>query len=238
MPGRALLLLGSGPGIALSLAKTFSVRGFTHIALVSRDSSRLAQDQDAVLDTIQERGYSCQVKTWSCDLCDFERLGVVLGEVEEWSRGGLEVVVFNAARVAGGPPLEESIEDIEKDFRLTNLALYKVAQWAIPLLRSVKDSDRHPSLFVTSTTKLYKEPVPDLVSLSMVKSSQRSLVLSLHAKFGEEVHIALLSVGGVVKAENKVISPENIAERGWGLYKEERGSWRREEEVDDEAEGQ
>jgi len=32
--------------------------------------------------------------------------------------GTLECVLFNAARVAGGPPLEESTEAIERDFRV------------------------------------------------------------------------------------------------------------------------
>jgi hypothetical protein len=73
--------------------------------------------------------------------------------------------------------------------------------------------------------------VPDLVSLSMVKSAQRALVLSLHAKFGEEVHIALLSVGGVVAPGKKNTSPEEIGRRCWGLYKQKKGEWEREEEI-------
>jgi hypothetical protein len=84
---------------------------------------------------------------------------------------------------------------------------------------------------VTSTTQLYKEPVPDLVSLSMVKSAQRALVLSLHAKYGEEIHVALLSVGGVVAPEKRNTSPEAIAQRAWELYKQPRGQWKREEEI-------
>lgn len=94
------------------------VRGFTHIALVSRDSSRLKEDEDKVLDAIQERGYSCQVKTWTCDLSDLDQLKKTLDEVGKY--GGLECVLFNAARVAGKPPLEESIEAIQKDFTVTS----------------------------------------------------------------------------------------------------------------------
>jgi hypothetical protein len=68
----------------------------------------------------------------------------------------------------------------------------------------------------------------------MVKSAQRALVLSVHAKFGKEVHIALLSVGGVVAPEKKNTSPEAIAMRCWGLYKQKRGEWEREEEIHEE----
>jgi len=100
------------------------VRGLTHIALVSRDSKRLAQDEDAVYSAIQERGYSCQVKTWTCDLTDFEQLDKTLGEIEKF--GSVECVLFNAARVAGKPPLEESLDAITLDFRVsTSLLNYK-----------------------------------------------------------------------------------------------------------------
>lgn len=91
--------------------------------------------------------------------------------------------------------------------------------------------DSQPSLIVTSTTQLYKEPVPQLVSLSMVKSAQRALVLSLNATHGKDVHIALLSVGGVVHPDNPNLSPVNIAEQAYKLYKQPRGSWEREIEI-------
>ncbi|KAF7187688.1 hypothetical protein HII31_11027 [Pseudocercospora fuligena] len=231
MPGKTLVVLGSGPGIGVGVASTFSVRGFTHIALVSRNGDRLKEDQDKVLDAIQERGYSCQVKTWKCDLADLDQLKKTLGEIEGY--GSLECVLFNAARVAGQPPLEETLENIEQDFKLTNLALYAAAQWAIPKLQQVKEEDRSPSFIVTSTNKLWKEPVYDLVSLSMVKSAQRALVLSLHNKVGQDVHIALLSVGGVVDPQAKNLNPGNIADKCWALYKQPKDKWEREIEIDE-----
>lgn len=110
------MVLGSGPGIGVGVASNFSVRGFTHVALVSRNSERLKEDWNKVLDAVQERGYSCQVKTWTCDISDPEQLKKTLAEVENF--GSLECVLFNAGRVAGKPPLEESVEAIEKDFRV------------------------------------------------------------------------------------------------------------------------
>ena len=228
MPGKTLVILGSGPGIGIAIAKVFSVRGFTHVALVSRNKERLAQDEDNVLDAIQERGYSCRVKTWVCDIADLKQLNSTLKEIESF--GSLECVLFNPARVAGKPPLEESNEAIEADFRLTNIGLHETAKWAVPLLKQAPE-DSLPSLFVTSTTQLYKEPVPQLASLSMVKSAQRSLVLSLNALHGKEVHIGLVSVGGVVSPDAKNLNPENIAEQAYKLYKQPRGSWEREVEI-------
>lgn len=65
----------------------------------------------------------------------------------------------------------------------------------------------------------------------MVKSAQRALVLSLHATFGDKLHIALLSVGGVVAPEKKNLSPENIADKCWELYKQPKEKWSREMEI-------
>lgn len=103
-------------------------------------------------------------------------------------------------------------------------------KWAVPLLQAASE-DALPSIIVTSTTQLYKEPMPDLMSLSMVKSAQRALVLSLHAKFAEKVHVALLSVGGVVSPQAPNLNPENIAEKAYTLYRQPRGQWEREMEV-------
>jgi hypothetical protein len=64
----------------------------------------------------------------------------------------------------------------------------------------------------------------------MVKSAQRALVLSINAKY-PDVHVALLSVGGIVSPDKKNLSPENIADRAWSLYSQKKGDWKREEEI-------
>lgn len=65
----------------------------------------------------------------------------------------------------------------------------------------------------------------------MVKSAQRALVLSMHAKLGHDVHIALLSVGGVVSPEAPNLNPDNIAEKAYVLYMQKKGQWEREVEI-------
>jgi hypothetical protein len=115
-------------------------------------------------------------------------------------------------------------------FQLTNLALYETAQWAVPIFKQAV-VDRSPSFFVISTSLLWKEPNYDLFSLSMAKSAQRALVLSLHHYFGEDIHIALLGIGGVVEPGKKNLNPDNIAQKAWELHKQPRESWEREIEI-------
>lgn len=85
----------------------------------------MKEDEDKVLDAIQERGYSCQVKTWTCDLGEFDQLKKTLDEISKY--GSLECVLFNAARVAGKPPLEESLDAIQKDFTVSSVASINVS---------------------------------------------------------------------------------------------------------------
>lgn len=100
-----------------------------------------------------------------------------------------------------------------------------------PIVRLDRFATSKTSANAFTSQSRYKEPVADLVSLSMVKSAQRALVLSLHAKLGSEVHIALLSVGGVVAPGKKNLSPENIADKAWELYKQPKEKWAREMEI-------
>ncbi|XTI92331.1 putative NADP(+)-dependent dehydrogenase [Cenococcum geophilum] len=94
--------------------------------------------------------------------------------------------------------LLESVETIEENFETTNIALYIVAQWAIPRLRALSASSAaaKSSLLVTNSL-LYANPIPQLFSLSLVKAAQCSLVMSLAKTFNSSgIHIALVTVGG------------------------------------------
>jgi hypothetical protein len=100
-----------------------------------------------------------------------------------------------------------------------------VAKWAIPKLQAVAKSQPQakPSLLVTGGL-LHLEPVPDLFSLSLVKSSQRNLVQSLHAVYNPQgIHVGLVLVGGIVSPEAKVLNPANIAQVTWDFFDKEHG---------------
>lgn len=103
----------------------------------------------------------------------------------------------------------------EADFRqTTNLALYIVAQHYIPKLQALTkpNSSLKPALLVTNS-HLPWDPVPQLLSLSLVKASQRNMVRSFNRAFSDSgVHVGLISVEGEVKPENKVRNSTTIAE--------------------------
>jgi hypothetical protein len=56
--------------------------------------------------------------------------------------------------------------------------------------------------------------MPQLLSLSLVKASQKNMMESLHQAFSNSgVHIGLVHVEGTVAPKNKVLNPKTIAER-------------------------
>jgi hypothetical protein len=75
------------------------------------------------------------------------------------------------------------------------------------------NSSLKPALLVTNS-HLPWDPAPQLLSLSIVKASQRNMVQSFKRAFDDSgVQIGLISVEGVVAPENKVLNPVTIAER-------------------------
>jgi 3'-phosphoadenosine 5'-phosphosulfate sulfotransferase (PAPS reductase)/FAD synthetase len=94
----------------------------------------------------------------------------------------------------------------------------------MPLLQRLNPDDDKPSFLVTSGL-LHDDPVPQLFSLSLVKASQRTLVLAMQKQY-PEIHIALLYVDGAVSPDETKNNPANIAEKFWELYAQEKGAWK------------
>lgn len=206
----SLLVIGSGPGIALSTAALFAEKKFNKVALLARSPERLPQDKAGILEILKSKGKKdIEVVTWSVDISNSAAFKKVLGEVEQ-KYDDLTCVLFNAAKVAPSQLLEYPEEEIVKDFMTTNIGLYTAAQWAVPILGKKEVEDK-PSFFVTSSL-LWKRPFPMYFSLSLVKTSQRNLVQSLVMSY-LDIHFALLNIEGQVNPDSKDFSPTLIAER-------------------------
>jgi len=225
-----LVVIGSGPGIGNHVAAAFAAKGFNHIVLLARNEERLEQDKAVIVSKAGKPDIF--IDTIKVDISDATALQGALRKLEKVEHA-IECIFFNAARVVPGELLLESVETIEEDFKTTNIALYIVAQWAIPRLQALAASSTPatPSLLVTNSL-LYADPIPQLFSLSLVKAAQRSLVMSLAKTFNSSgIHIALITVGGDVAPENKHLNPRNIADQTWELFDQEKDTWGWEVEI-------
>jgi hypothetical protein len=102
------------------------------------------------------------------------------------------------------------------------LALYIIAQWAIPLLKT--SGHPTPAFFATGSF-LPETPIAALLSLSMAKASQQNIMLSLNSAFGEDIHFGVIKVNGLVAPENKNLNPTYIAAKAVTLFEQQKGSW-------------
>jgi len=112
---QTLVLIGSGPGIGVSVASLFAARKFDTIALISRSESRLSDDRNIVLKAAEKAGRKVDVKVFAVDITtsEYEK---TLEEVAKL--GSISCVVFNPARVGGDTLFELGEEQMIKDFQV------------------------------------------------------------------------------------------------------------------------
>ena len=221
MASGPIFIVGSGPMIGSHVARLFATRGFAKVALFSRSASNLSQDAAFVTSGAP----SVSVKTYPADVTDHTALAAALEKAVS-DLGAPEVVVYNAARIKRGTIGQYSPDDILEDFKIPNLGLYTTASVLVPHLQAYAKShpNSHPALFVTSGAIIH-QPFAPVFSLSMAKTAQASLTKVLAEGNADVVHVALVTVGGNVSAEEEVRNPPNIATKFWELYEQKKGHW-------------
>jgi NAD(P)-dependent dehydrogenase (short-subunit alcohol dehydrogenase family) len=111
----------SRPGIGISVAKAFALKHFDRIAICSRNSERLSAEKKEVEAAAKEAGRSVEVFTFETDISNVDSLRKTLAKVEKL--GPLGMVYHNAAKVKVGDPLAETVEEVEDDFKVSNLTV-------------------------------------------------------------------------------------------------------------------
>lgn len=117
----ALVVIGCGPGIGRSTAGYFTEKGFKHIVLLSRDESRLAEDAKFVTSAAT----GVKVDTFKIDVsADEATIKKSLSDVDDSLRSAgipLEVVLYNAARVAPSKIMEWDAKGLEDDLKVSEI---------------------------------------------------------------------------------------------------------------------
>ncbi|APA05329.1 hypothetical protein SS1G_09731 [Sclerotinia sclerotiorum 1980 UF-70] len=214
-----LFIIGTGPMIGSHIARLFATHTFTKIALFARNQTTLTTSSEFITSAAP----SVSIHTYTADVTDTPGLTRALQKAIQ-EVGSPEVVIYNAARVSYGEFGSYKEEDIVEDFKIPNLGLYTTAKILLPALQTLakEKPDAHPSLFVTSSPLIYKAFAP-VFSLSMAKAAQANLVRGLSELVKDEVHVALVIVGGPVGEEEPVNNPEYIAGKFWELWEQKKG---------------
>lgn len=205
------IVIGVGPGLGLSLARTFAEDGHP-VAMVSRNQERLdAQAAELVAAGHRAAGYAADAGNPA------ELAATIARAVEEL--GAPDVLLYNAGIVATDTPTE--LSGVEFAGRLAvNVVGAKVAVDSVmPLLR-----DGRGSLFFTGGD-VGTKPSARYTSLSVGKAGLRAFAYALHEEMGlSDVHATILTVFGEIGSDDR-LAPDAIAQAFLGLHHQPKAQW-------------
>jgi NADP-dependent 3-hydroxy acid dehydrogenase YdfG len=162
-----ILILGSGPGLAFSVARRFAADGW-RVVLAARNEERL-QQQAATL-----RGEGAEVSYHVCDVSDFDALDRLVRQ--EYADGGVDVLTYNAAVIRPNTPLlETSIDQIRSDLLIDIGGALIAARAGIPAMR-----ERGGGTIIFSGGDLAHNPWHGMLTLGVGKAGMRNAVAALN----------------------------------------------------------
>jgi len=196
------IIIEAGPGLGEAIARRFG-RGGYRIGLIARSAANLKQQ----VKRLAKHGISAAwAKADAGDLYALETAILQIGE----EIGDCDVLIYNAAVMRPGNPLELTSDQIQDDFSVNVLGAHRAAQIVVPGM--VK---RGEGAILFTGGGLALEPFPEWTSLALGKAALRSLSLSLFKQLSPQgVHVAVLAICGIVKAGG-VFAPDRIAEEYW-----------------------
>jgi NAD(P)-dependent dehydrogenase (short-subunit alcohol dehydrogenase family) len=204
------VVIGAGPGIGAAVARRFAAEGMK-VAVLARRPAEL----EKIAAEIRAQG--CIAKGYPCDAERAPEIIDALSAVER-DLGPIKSLVYNAAVVRPGNPLEVGAEQMVRELRVDLIGLLVAAQRVVPMMKE------GGSILVTGGG-LALDPWPQMTSLAVGKAAVRSLALSLHKQLAPVgIHAATVTVCGIVEKDTR-FDPDAIARVFWELHMQRAGAF-------------
>lgn len=205
-------VIGAGPGIGAAVARRFGREGMK-VALLSRRGAEMVRAADELISQgLDARGYACDAER-AHDIAD--ALAAVAHDL-----GPVTCLVYNAAVIKPGGPLEVGLEQLVRHFRVDVGGALVAVQRVVPHMKSAGRG----SILLTGGG-LALEPWPQMTALSIGKAGLRSLALALHKELKPAgIHVATVTVDGLVEKGGK-LDPDAIAGVFWALHQQSPGAF-------------
>jgi NAD(P)-dependent dehydrogenase (short-subunit alcohol dehydrogenase family) len=200
MSNPLVLVVGAGPGVSGSVARTWGRRGHS-VALVGLDIEQLAE----LGESLKSDGI---VAGWTdADVTDPESLAAAVERLVGYS-GRLDVLHFNPSAYRPATPLELTAAELLQDVALGVGALLTSVQAALPFMSA---GGR-----ITATGSIAADrPSHRAASLGVQKAGLRNLVHSLDAALAPEgVRAVSVTVDGVLDRDDpsSPFHPDRVAD--------------------------
>ncbi|NMD54201.1 MULTISPECIES: SDR family NAD(P)-dependent oxidoreductase [Tsukamurella] len=215
-----LVVLGTGPGLGMSVARAFGRRGY-RVALASRSADRHA----GYLDEL--RGLGIEAAAFQADVTVPGAVTAVVERVRE-DFGRIDVAYFGAATPVVTGPITDLDPTGATEALATVAPAVEFAQAVLPELRARAGA----LVFVGGLSAVV--PMPHLGALALVAAAYRAYALNLHAALRPEgVYAGTLTVGGMIDGGDIAaatranapeqdltaitLRPDDLAERVWRM---------------------
>ncbi|KAJ3320927.1 hypothetical protein HDV06_004705 [Boothiomyces sp. JEL0866] len=218
---RTAVIAGVGPGIGLSLAKSFAKEGY-HVALLARNLSYLDQVQKEIGNAT----------AFACDLSSESSIKSVTQQIIK-ELPPVEVTVMNAgAAFSPKPFLEVNPSDLHAAFNLQTIGTVHLLQSLLPGMVERQKG----TVIITGATASLRGSAK-FVPLAVPKFATKALAESLAREFGPQgVHVSHVIIDGVVDSEkgrawkkstnpDDYIQPDAVAWNYVQLHKQPKPTW-------------
>jgi NAD(P)-dependent dehydrogenase (short-subunit alcohol dehydrogenase family) len=216
-PYRSALIVGAGPGISASLARSLAGLGVT-IALAARNVQKL----DALI-------HSTGAHAFAADASDPASVAALFEHVVD-RIGAPEVVIYNAGARAQGPLADLDPLAVQKALAITAFGGFLVTQQAakrmVPLGRG--------AILLTGATASIKG-FAQSAAFAMGKFALRGLAQSAARELGPKgIHVAHFIIDGGVRAAHRpdpaeqpdsTLDPDAIAQSYIDVLRQARSAW-------------
>lgn len=215
MSDKICTLVGIGSGLGMAIARRFGSEGY-QIAMIARRSEALDQYRN-ILNKQDVKAYG-----FSADASNTESLVDAFAKIKQ-TLGQSEVLVYNAAALKQGYPMNISAEDLVQDFRVNVAGVLTSVQQVVPQMREQKQG----TILLTGGG-FGLDPYPEFASLALGKAAIRNLCFSLAKELEPNgIHVATVTICGIIEPDTQ-FDPDQIAQVYWKLHAQKQETWERE----------
>ncbi|GAA4396174.1 SDR family oxidoreductase [Nibrella viscosa] len=211
-----ITIIGAGPGISQAVARLFGQKGYS-VALVARNEDKL-KEQVQELEEFGIKGVYAVA-----DVADEPSLTTALGQIQE-QLGPADLVLYNAVAAGRRDILDEDWESFRAALDVNVGGAFTLVKQILP---TYLKENKGKLFFTGGGLALY--PSPMFTALSVGKAGLRAFVQALAQRVkGTNVHIATVTVCGMVNPHDPKYNPDAIANQFWQLFQQSPGEYQTE----------
>ncbi|MBM7579354.1 SDR family NAD(P)-dependent oxidoreductase [Jeotgalibacillus terrae] len=198
MAGKVICIIGAGPGIGMSAAKTFGQHGYS-VALVARNEEKL----QSMAEELNQQGIEAIALQGNASANESVRKAI---RTTRNTFGRIDVLLYNAFTFRDQLPSEMDPIEFASDLQVDVIGALTAFQTAAAFM------EEGSSILFTGGG-LGVKPMKKFTSVSVGKAAIRALALAVHQELkSQDIYAGTLTINGFVR-EGTTFSPDLIAER-------------------------